>query len=99
MADIADITMEVYALESALLRARKLGSGSIGTTMTQLYAAHSFGVIEQAARRIIAAVAEGDTLRIQLAILRRLAKHEPANTIQVSRAVAAHVLESGQYKV
>jgi alkylation response protein AidB-like acyl-CoA dehydrogenase len=99
MADIADITMEVYALESAFLRARKLGGNSIATRMTQLYAAHAFGVIEQAARRIIAAVAEGDTLRIQLAILRRLAKHEPANTVQLSRAIAAHVLQSGQYKV
>jgi alkylation response protein AidB-like acyl-CoA dehydrogenase len=99
MADIADIVMEVYALESALLRARKLGASSIATAMTQLYAAHAFGVIEQAARRIIAAVAEGDTLRIQLAILRRLAKHEPANTIQLGRLVAAHVLQSGQYAV
>ncbi len=99
MADIADITMEVYALESALLRARKLGGNSMATTMTQLYAAHAFGVIEQAGRRIIAAVAEGDTLRIQLAILRRLVKHEPANTVQLSRAIAAHVLQSGQYNV
>ena len=67
--------------------------------MTQLYAAHAFGVIEQAARRILAAVAEGDTLRIQLAILRRLVKHEPANTVQLSRSVAAHMLQSGQYAV
>jgi butyryl-CoA dehydrogenase len=102
MADIADITMEVYALESALLRTRKLGVGSAGgdstaIAMTQIYAAHAFEVIEQAARRIIAGVAEGDTLRIQLAILRRLVKHEPANTIQLSRAVAARILQSGRY--
>jgi alkylation response protein AidB-like acyl-CoA dehydrogenase len=99
MADIADITMEVYALESALLRARKLGGNRIATAMTQLYASRAFGVIEQSARRIVAAVAEGDTLRIQLAILRRLTKHEPANTIQLSRTVAAHVLELGQYGI
>jgi alkylation response protein AidB-like acyl-CoA dehydrogenase len=99
MADIADITMEVYALESALLRARKLGGNSIATAMTQLHAAHAFGVIEQAARRIIAAASEGDTLRIQLAILRRLSKHEPANTVQLSRVIAAHVLQIGQYSL
>ena len=102
MADIADITMEVYALESALLRTRKLvtgkfGGSSIATAMTQIYAARAFGIIEQAARRILAAVAEGDTLRIQLAILRRLVKHEPANTIQLGRAVATHVLHAGRY--
>jgi hypothetical protein len=98
MADIADIIMEVYALESALLRARKF-PGSIAIAMTQYYAAHAFGIVEQASRRIIAAVAEGDTLRIQLAILRRLSKHEPANTVQLSRAIAAHVLQAGQYSV
>jgi len=103
MADIADIVMEVYALESALLRARKL-AGSAQTSqaptaiaMTQIYAAHAFAIVEQAARRIFAVVAEGDTLRIQLAILRRLTKHEPANTIHLSRTVAAHVLQTGKY--
>jgi butyryl-CoA dehydrogenase len=74
MADIADIVMEVYALESALLRARKLGGGGIASAMTQIYAARAFAVAEQAARRILAAVAEGDTFRIQLAIVRRLVK-------------------------
>src|SRR5271170_3368317 len=103
MADIADITMEVYALESALLRARKLSANANNSaagnaiSMTQIYAAHAFAVVEREARRIVAAVAEGDTLRVQLAILRRLVKHEPANTIQLSRAVASHVLQAGRY--
>jgi len=109
MAEIADIVMEVYALESALLRARKLeahqpGNDRIATAqtaiaMTQIYAAHAFAIVEQAARRVLAAVADGDTLRIQLAILRRLAKHSPANTIELSRAVAAHVLQAGKYSL
>jgi len=103
MADLADIIMEVYALESALLRVRKLNASPNNSaagnaiSMTQIYAAHAFTVIERAARRIVAAVAEGDTLRVQLAILRRLVKHEPANTIQLSRAVASHVLQAGRY--
>jgi alkylation response protein AidB-like acyl-CoA dehydrogenase len=99
MADIADIVTEVYALESALLRARKLASNSTATAMTQLYATQSFAVVEQAARRIVAAVAEGDALRIQLAVLRRLARHEPANTIQLSRTVAADLMRAGKYSL
>ncbi|AXC15149.1 Butyryl-CoA dehydrogenase [Acidisarcina polymorpha] len=95
MADIADIVIEVYALESALLRTRKLGSHQHTVAMTQVYAANAMSIIEKAARRILATVAEGDALRIQLAILRRLAKHEPANTILLSRAVATHVLQGG----
>jgi len=97
MADIADIVMEVYALESALLRAHKLGGKSTAAAMTQIYASQALAVVERAARRVIAAVAEGDTVRIQLAILRRLAKHEPADTIQLGRSVAAHVLQAGRY--
>ncbi len=97
MADIADIVMEAYALESALLRARKLGSSEMANAMTQIYAARAFGVIEQAARRVIAAVADGDTLRIHLAILRRLVKHEPADTIQLGRTVAAQAIRAGKF--
>jgi butyryl-CoA dehydrogenase len=100
MADLADIIMEVYALESALLRARKLaghpGSAS-ATAMVQIYAARAFATVESAALRVLAAVAEGDMLRTQLAILRRLSKHLPADTIQLSRTVAQHVLEAGRY--
>jgi alkylation response protein AidB-like acyl-CoA dehydrogenase len=97
MAGIADIVMEVYAMESALLRASKLRGNKTANAMTRIYAAQALAVVEQAARRIMAAVAEGDTLRIQLAILRRLVKHEPADTIQLSRAVAQHIIDRGRY--
>jgi len=53
--------------------------------------------IELAARREIAAVAEGDMLRTQLTILRRLAKHDPADTIALRRQVAGHVVKAGRY--
>jgi butyryl-CoA dehydrogenase len=54
-------------------------------------------VIELAARKVIAAVAEGDALRTQLTILRRLAKHEPVDTISLRRQVARHVIRAGKY--
>jgi alkylation response protein AidB-like acyl-CoA dehydrogenase len=104
MADLADIIMEVYALESALLRARKLaasgagaGKAAVAAQMTQAYAAHAFAVIEAAAFRVVAAVAEGDMLRTQLAIVRRLVKHEPANTIALGRSVARAALDAGRF--
>jgi hypothetical protein len=53
--------------------------------------------MESAARKVIAAVAEGDTLRTQLAILRRLAKYEPFNTIELRRQIAGKVIERGRY--
>src|SRR5579885_3284761 len=96
MADLADIIMEVYALESAILRARKSRT-QFHALATQYYAAHAMDVMEAAARRVIAAVAEGDMLRTQLAILRRLLKHEPANVVEAGRSLARLAIEAGRY--
>jgi butyryl-CoA dehydrogenase len=108
MADLADIIMQVYALESALLRARKLakqGSGNrdqgsatqVAADMTGLLADESMALAEQASRRVLAACAEGDLLRTQLAILRRLARSTPADAVALSRAVARHSIQLGRY--
>jgi len=102
MAALADMILEIYALDSALARARKMAAGksdksALAQSMTQLYAPAAFNIIENGARQIIAAVAEGDMLRTQMAILRRLAKHEPANVISLSRSVARAAIDRGQY--
>ncbi len=93
MADLADIISHVYALESALLRARKLSAAGRSTAevaiaMTGLLADETMGLAEQAARRVLAACGEGDALQTQLAILRRLARFVPADAVGLSRAVA-----------
>jgi butyryl-CoA dehydrogenase len=102
MADLADIVMQVYALESALLRARKLagagkGSAEVAAAMTGLLADETIGLAEQAARRVLAACAEGDLLRTQLAILKRLARYTPADTVALSRAAARHCIQMDRY--
>jgi butyryl-CoA dehydrogenase len=102
MADLAAIIMQVYALESALLRARKLAgvghsSSEAAETMTGLLADEAMGVAEQAARRVLAACAEGDLLRTQLAILRRLARFTPADALRLSRTVARHCIQLERY--
>src|SRR5277367_5966237 len=102
MADLADMLIEIYAVESAILRARKMRvpqvhAGDLGVLATQYYTAHAMTIIEPAARRVLAAVADGDMLRTQLAILRRLAKHEPADTIQIGRDLARLSVEAGRY--
>ena len=98
MADLADIIAQVYALESALLRAQKIAAREgAAAAMTGLLAEESIGLAEQAARRVLAACAEGDLLRTQLAILRRLAKYTPADTVALSRAVARHCIQAERY--
>jgi len=101
MADLADIIMQVYALESALLRARKLatqGSGAeVAAAMTGLLADETIALSEQASRRVLAACGEGDLLRTQLAILRRLARLTPADAVGLSRTVARHCIQLERY--
>ena len=102
MADLAAIIMQVYALESALIRARKLAgagnrSAKVAAGMTGLLADETMALAEQAARRVLAACGEGDLLRTQLAILRRLAKYTPADVVELSRSVARHCIEVDRY--
>ncbi|HUI41970.1 MAG TPA: acyl-CoA dehydrogenase family protein [Terriglobia bacterium] len=105
MGALADCIIEVYAMESCLLRAEKLmaSRGEAATraaiAMTQFYAAHAMQIVELASRKVIAAVAEGDMLRMQAAILRRLAKHDPSDTVALGRQIARHMLEAGRYSL
>src|SRR5258708_949412 len=103
MGAIADMTIETYAMESAVLRAQKLveSKGERGATlalaMTRVYLTQAMEKIEAAARKVIAAVAEDDMMRTQLAMLRRLAKYEPFNTIELRQQIAQRMIERGKY--
>jgi butyryl-CoA dehydrogenase len=105
MGALADCITEVYALESCLLRTEKLraakgeGASKQALAMTRYYAAKAIGVVDASARKVVAAVAEGDMLRTQMAILRRLGKHEPADTIGIGREIARAVIGAGKYLV
>ena len=108
MADLADCIMAIFALESALLRARKLGSSAsrgssgaaaIAAAMTSVYADEALATVEQAARRVLAASAEGDALAIQLTVLRRFARVEPTESIAVNRRIARYFLDAGRYRI
>jgi hypothetical protein len=59
----------------------------------------AFEKVESAAKKVITAVAEGDMLRTQLAILRRLAKYEPFNTIELRQQIAQTMIERGKYSL
>jgi butyryl-CoA dehydrogenase len=103
MGAIADMVIETYAMESAVLRTQKLveskgeKNAALALAMTRVYVAQAMERIQAAATKIIAAVAEGDMLRTQLAILRRLGKYDPFNTIELRQQIAQHVIEVGKY--
>ena len=98
MGALADMIMEVLVLESTILRTEKMqGRSPLAAKMTKYYAARSFRVLETAAERVIGSVAEGDMLRTQMTIYRRLAKHDAENTVALGRDIAAAMTEAGRY--
>ena len=100
---IANIVIEKYEMESAVLRAQKLAQNNgeskaaLAIAMAQVYIAEAIEKVGNGARAVIAASAEGDMLRSQLAILRRISKYEPFNTIELRQHIAQKVIEQGKY--
>jgi alkylation response protein AidB-like acyl-CoA dehydrogenase len=100
---IADMVIETFAMDSTVLRTQKLierngeARSQHGIALTQVGLARSMDKIEAAARKVVAAVAEGDMLRTQLVILRRLFKYEPYNVIALTQQIANRMVEAGKY--
>ena len=98
MGALADMIMAVFALEGAVLRADKIhtkqgsAASAVPVAMARIYAVQAMETIERSARKVLATIAEGDLARTQFALLRRLLKYDPADTIALRRAVAAHVI-------
>lgn len=99
---IADLVIEVFAAESAVLRATKTaarGGSSAGlqAAMVRFYMDQALPRIEATARRILAATEEGDTLRTMLAGLRRFLKIPPTNAVALGRQIASATIAAGRY--
>jgi alkylation response protein AidB-like acyl-CoA dehydrogenase len=99
----ADIAMQAYALESALLRARKRAAARgadaarLQEAAVRCYAQDAMDEVEASARKILAAVEEGDSLRTLLAALKRFTKRDAANTVALRRQVAEAAIEKAAY--
>ena len=100
---IADIIMDTYAMETAILRARKL-AGAQGEKaaarcldMTRVLCNDAVGRIESRAKSTLAGMSEGDELRTLLAALRRFTKQQPMNTIAARQRIADDLIAANKY--
>jgi alkylation response protein AidB-like acyl-CoA dehydrogenase len=99
----ADVAMETYALESALVRALKRGlargedEARLQEAAVRCFAHDAVDRIEVSARRLLAAVVEGDMLRTTLAALRRFTRRDAVDTVSLRRRVAEAAIERGGY--
>lgn len=102
LALFADIAMDVYALESALLRTRKLAAAEGETkaelqkAAVQVFAQDTLDDVEVTARRLLAALEEGDTLRTYAAAVRRFTKRDLIDTVSLRRTIAEAAIERGR---
>ena len=92
---IADIVTETFAMESVLLRSRKLaarGKETIARDICPVFLRDAMARVEISARHVLGACSEGDALRTNMTILRRLARYEPADDVMLCRKIAGRLL-------
>jgi butyryl-CoA dehydrogenase len=100
---LANVVMEVYAMESCLLRTQKAVAAkgeAAGPTMidaARVFIADAAERVDHEARRALAAVHEGDMLTTQMAVLKRFGKRGAVDTIGLRRKVAAAVQAQDRY--
>ncbi|HET6960059.1 MAG TPA: acyl-CoA dehydrogenase family protein [Vicinamibacterales bacterium] len=99
---LADITMDVFSAESAVLRAQaaaaaKAPRADLHADAARVFVNDAAMRIDASARQALAATVEGDTLRTMLAGLRRLLKVAPINTVAARRRIADATVERGGY--
>ncbi|HTM31684.1 MAG TPA: acyl-CoA dehydrogenase family protein [Vicinamibacterales bacterium] len=99
---LADLCIDTFTAESAVLRAiaaaeSKRPEAELHADAASLFANQAAGRIELNAREALAAMADGDVLRTQLAALRRLLKVSPANTVAMRRRLAEATVAKGAY--
>jgi len=98
----ADILMDVFAAESAVLRAeatssRKAGNASLHVDAARVFVNDAALRIDASAKQALAATVDGDMLRMMLAGLRRLIKVTPVNTAALRRRLADETVARGAY--
>jgi len=102
---IADIIIEIFAMESALLRALKKfqkegeEKSKIHIAATRVYINDSFQRVDIMAKQVFAAISEGEELRTQLMGLKKFARFTPINTIALRREVADSIIPVARYNL
>ena len=100
---VADIIMDTYAMETAILRARKLAAAQGEKAaaryldITRVFCNDAVGRIEARAKNTLAGMSEGDELRTLLAALRRFTKQQPMNAIAARQRIADDLIAANKY--
>jgi hypothetical protein len=99
--NLSDIIMEVLAMESSLLRSRKMvaGSGVNAPDFCAVYLRDAIARVELSSRTVLSACVQGQELRGYLSRVRAFASHDPVDAIALRRQIAGRLLASERYTV
>ena len=100
--NISDIIMEVFAMESSLLRSRKLAASGAGTNaadMCAVFLREAMDRVEVSARNVIGGCSDGHALHENMAALRGFANYDPLDAVALRRNIAGRLLAAARYTV
>lgn len=101
--NVADMAIEIYAAESAILRTEKLigikgeAACALQKDLAMCYLHEAVEKVNSAGKSAIMSFAEGDELRVMLMGLKRFTKIEPFNTKNARRRVADAMIADNKY--
>jgi len=103
LAKIADMVIEIFAMESGLLRTLKMISregeekAKYQISAVKVYVDETIPRIETWAKEVLAHVEEGDMLRTQLAGVKKLARYQPIDAVNLRREIADRMIDLEAY--
>jgi alkylation response protein AidB-like acyl-CoA dehydrogenase len=103
MAKIAEIAIEIFAMESGLLRTQKIiakngeEKARYQIEAVKVYVDEMIPQIELWAKQLVAYVEEGDMLRTQFAGIKKLARYQAIDSIRLKQSVAARIIDLEAY--
>jgi len=103
LAKVAEIVIEIFAMESGLLRTQKIiakegeDKAKYQIEAVKVYVDELIPQIELWAKQVIAYVEEGDMLRTQFAGIKKLARYQPIDSIRLKQSIAARIIDLEAY--
>lgn len=100
---LADIIMEIYAMETGILRAQKLidkkgeKAAEYHIAAVKVYMTDVIPKIVHWATQILSFVESGDALLAQIYAVNKLARHTPVDTVKLRRLIAEKVIKGKKY--
>jgi alkylation response protein AidB-like acyl-CoA dehydrogenase len=94
---ISNMVIETFAMDTAVCRLKKEGSKEIHQDVAGTFINDAMSRLDFSAKQVLAAVSEGDTLRVQLSALRRLVRWTPINTVRSRQRIAEYLIDNNRY--